>query len=692
MRSRLKRDVFWLLARCLRSHTIYDSVDITSELRQAWAEARVQGRGPASVTFAAQCYHHDGGADAKFMLQAHVAYTSQQPLHVIVSDTSWLGFHANKIYNPTGGMGGDVSLSSSDNQPAEHINAAEVLPGWQETSYKPGPNSGWAPVSERTWVSTPQPKETLPISFLPGLKPTELTLLGPGHWFVDFGTEIMAGLTMTVTGGKAGTQLDIKLSEELLCKGCANGRAGHGGPGAGKGCNVCDFNETTKAVLFPMRTNNKYEEVWTLKDGESKFENHEYKLFRWGEIKVVGQPVGLDIEGLDLDLSAWVVRYPWSESPTDLGSFNSSNAMVNQVWDLCLNTVKVTSLDTTTDSNTREKLPYEADGFITGGTRHSMQRDSTWQRHSSLHNIRNPTWPTEWRQIMSLMAYEDYMATGSPVIAQQLYDVILGNTQYDCLNQQTQLIDYTNCSRQTGGVGSKVRDITDWPTDARDGYQMTDIGSVINAYFVACMNAMSKLAGAMGRTADQAKYAAQATATAAAMRQRMFDSSTGLFTDTVTEGQKPPHSAWHSNVFAMWAGARAFPSCMLSILTEIYLCRTYLFLSRNIEDGNARGHRRGAPRALPGPDQVLAAKGRGHGSDGIRLRRLRLFLGALRGRLRSRSLRTRDAHDVRQQLLLPHAPAGRHGHHGGMDAAGERQPLVVSPLVRRPLRPFWRPF
>jgi len=67
---------------------------------------------------------------------------------------------------------------------------------------------------------------------------------------------------------------------------------------------------------------------------------------------------------------------------------------------------KVTSLDSATDSNTREKLPYEADGYITGGTRHAAQRDSTWQRHSARHNIRNPTWPTEWRQIMTLMAYE----------------------------------------------------------------------------------------------------------------------------------------------------------------------------------------------------------------------------------------------------------------------------------------------
>ena len=44
------------------------------------------------------------------------------------------------------------------------------------------------------------------------------------------------------------------------------------------------------------------------------------------------------------------------------------NDLVNRVWWLCSNTLKVTSLDTTTDSNTRERLPYEADGYAC--TRH----------------------------------------------------------------------------------------------------------------------------------------------------------------------------------------------------------------------------------------------------------------------------------------------------------------------------------
>eukprot|EP01052_Picozoa_sp_SAG31_P000583 SAG31_NODE_17_length_35773_cov_25.999271_8_plen_501_part_00 len=144
------------------NHTVYDTVDITSELR----EARALYGDEASVTFAAQCYHHDGGADAMFMLQAHVMYTSPSlDLHTIVSDTSWTGYDANAIYNPTGGMGGDVPLSSTDNQPAEYIDASRVLSGWQESSFKT--EAGWQPVASRTWMSPPVAKETLPIDFTP---------------------------------------------------------------------------------------------------------------------------------------------------------------------------------------------------------------------------------------------------------------------------------------------------------------------------------------------------------------------------------------------------------------------------------------------------------------------------------------------------------------------------------------------
>ena len=68
-----------------------------------------------------------------------------------------------------------------------------------------------------------------------------------------------------ITGGKAGTVIDVKLSEELLCHSCAT-----------KQCNKCDFNQTRKAILYPMRTGNTYHEEWVLADGTSHIENHEY--------------------------------------------------------------------------------------------------------------------------------------------------------------------------------------------------------------------------------------------------------------------------------------------------------------------------------------------------------------------------------------------------------------------------------
>ena len=44
-----------------------------------------------------------------------------------------------------------------------------------------------------------------------------------------------------------------------------------------------------------------------------------------------------------LNLSAWRVRYPFSEDDFD---FESSDSMLNAVWNLSVNTLRITSLDT----------------------------------------------------------------------------------------------------------------------------------------------------------------------------------------------------------------------------------------------------------------------------------------------------------------------------------------------------------
>ena len=71
----------------------------------------------------------------------------------------------------------------------------------------------------------------------------------------------MAGLQLQVSGGAAGQKLDITQGEETV-------------PG------------NPHQILYPMRTGNTFQQTWTLRQGNSTFENHEYSLFRYGEIRI----------------------------------------------------------------------------------------------------------------------------------------------------------------------------------------------------------------------------------------------------------------------------------------------------------------------------------------------------------------------------------------------------------------------
>ena len=54
------------------------------------------------------------------------------------------------------------------------------------------------------------------------------------------------------------------------------------------------------------------------------------------------------------ELTAWKTHYPWYDGDSH---FSSSNATLDAVWELCRYTLEAASLDTYTDSNTRERRP-----------------------------------------------------------------------------------------------------------------------------------------------------------------------------------------------------------------------------------------------------------------------------------------------------------------------------------------------
>ena len=112
------------------------------------------------------------------------------------------------------------------------------------------------------------------------------------------------------------------------------------------------------------------------------------------------------------NLTGWKTHYPYD--PAD-SSFSSSDATLDAVFELCRYTLEAASLDTYTDSNTRERRPYEADGIIAATGRLMVQRDFLWGRHSHAWVIHDPTWPVEWKQITPFLGWQDYMARGTRI-------------------------------------------------------------------------------------------------------------------------------------------------------------------------------------------------------------------------------------------------------------------------------------
>ena len=71
-------------------------------------------------------------------------------------------------------------------------------------------------------------------------------------------------------------------------------------------------------------------------------------------------------------------------------------------------------MDTLTDSNTRERRPYECDGLVAGANRALLQADPLLARHSYAWVLEVPTWPVEWQQMSALLVVMVVVVVVSP--------------------------------------------------------------------------------------------------------------------------------------------------------------------------------------------------------------------------------------------------------------------------------------
>lgn len=301
----------------------------------------------------------------------------------------------------------------------------------------------------------------------------------PTSFLADFGREFQGGLRLAVGDGSAGQKVYITCGESL------------------KGNDVGD----TWGWEFD----------WTLRDGAQLLEQHKYMECRF---------VTLTFEGAapsNFTLTAWKVHYKWDEQDT---SFTSNDATLNAVWELSRYTLEASSLDTYTDSNTRERRPYEADGIIAATSRLLLQRDYLWNRHSHAWVIQYPTWPVEWQQLSPFLGWQDYMATGQPDLSLAFMDQMYERTQIGFLDS-TGLLDTSNMGPH----------IVDWMPDTPEGDFTVELGeftasnytSVSNAFGAHGLDLLSQMMLAGGRPDNATRFAAAASSLKAAIVDKMWN-------------------------------------------------------------------------------------------------------------------------------------------------------------------------
>ena len=256
-----------------------------------------------------------------------------------------------------------------------------------------------------------------------------------------------------------------------------------------------------------------------------------------------------EIHGLPADVIPKAIRMsrhvPFNDTAA---TFSCSDPALVEVWELCKHSIKATSFLGLYVDGDRERIAYEADAYINQLCHYGVDAHYETGRLTYEHLLDYPTWPTEWRQHLPLMALADWLYSGDDAALHRNYERL-----HRCL-----MLDRRRADGLFLGQAEGVpRDIVDWPACERDDYDMThDVKAVTTAFHAASLAAMAMIARATGRQAEADEFRTLRDATARTMREKLFDEAAGRYVDGLDPetGQKSGHSSLHANMLPLAFG------------------------------------------------------------------------------------------------------------------------------------------
>jgi len=232
----------------------------------------------------------------------------------------------------------------------------------------------------------------------------------------------------------------------------------------------------------------------------------------------------------------------------DASHFKSDNPILNDVWDLCKHSIKVTTFLGLYVDGDRERKPYEADAYINQLCHYGVEDHYLTGRLTHEHLLRFPTWPMEWLQHSVLMAWADYLYSGCDKSIRRHYDTLVGRLMLERRRDDGLFL---------GSNKGNPRDIIDWPAGERDNHDMQPlVKTVTSAFHAHSLELMARIATALHKPEDARRFMEMHRQTVASMREKLMDRERGIYIDGIHHetGKPGTHASLHANMFPLAFG------------------------------------------------------------------------------------------------------------------------------------------
>ncbi len=379
------------------------------------------------------------------------------------------------------------------------------------------------------------------------IRPETVTRTGNDSWFVDFGKAAFGKLVLEFNPVRKDTLL-IHLGEKLSAKNRIDRR--------------------------PEGTIRYYSVALPVEPGKTRYvaeiapderNTGPAAIHLPDSFGVVSPFRYCEIEKLENEPDKIIQKALWHYFDDSSSSFISSDTILNRIWDISKYTIKATSFTGIYIDGDRERIPYEADAYINQLGHYYTDKEYSMGRRTNEYFIHHPTWPTEWILQTVLMFHNDFMHTGNSESMARYYRELQYKTlsalaRPDGLISSSAVNDEIMASLGFSNVKERIRDIVDWPPaqkdtgwklataeGERDGYDMREINTVVNAFYYRNLVLMSELAGHLGNPVDSAIYAGQAVKVKKVINEKLFDKKRGVYLD----GEFSEHSSLHANMMAL---------------------------------------------------------------------------------------------------------------------------------------------